>query len=281
MTDQTTTAFASRLARERADHPFPTAFRTWPERFTEASLGILFPHFAQQDLTDAHALDASIENLRGCVEETVGALNHPTLRSASVASAFVEGLEEIYDALHADAQALFENDPAAESIDQVIFSYPGFYATAIYRLANSLHRLGVPLLPRMVSEQAHTRCGIDIHPAAQIGRSFFIDHGTGIVVGESAVIGDRVKLYQGVTLGAHQVHKRLAGTKRHPTIEDDVVIYAHATILGDIVIGSRSIIGGNVWVTEGVPPNSVVAIRNTVRSKAAEVSQSSIAEFSI
>jgi serine O-acetyltransferase len=269
--------FADRLARDHAAHRFPPAFRAWPNRFTDSALGVLFPHFATADAPAS--IEKRIASLQGCIRDAVGALGDPTLDAAQIASSFVEGLERIYDALLADAQALLENDPAAESIDQVIFSYPGFYATAIYRLAHSLHRLGVPLLPRMLSEHAHDRCGVDIHPAAQIGHPFFIDHGTGIVIGESAIIGDRVKLYQGVTLGAHQVHKRLAGTKRHPTIEDDVVVYAHATILGDITIGAQSVIGGNTWITEGVPPHSVVTIRNTVRKS--DPTLTTVPEFSI
>lgn len=269
--------FADRLARDHAAHRFPPAFRGWPNRFTDSALGVLFPHFAT---ADAPALIGErIASLERCIRDAVEGLGDTTLDAAQIARAFVEGLERIYDALLADAQALLENDPAAESLDQVIFSYPGFYATAIYRLAHSLHRLGVPLLPRMLSEHAHDRCGVDIHPAAQIGHPFFIDHGTGIVIGESAIIGDRVKLYQGVTLGAHQVHKRLAGTKRHPTIEDDVVVYAHATILGDITIGAKSVIGGNTWITEGVPPHSVVTIRNTVRQTAPTLT--TVPEFSI
>ncbi|MGV3615593.1 MAG: serine O-acetyltransferase EpsC [Fimbriimonas sp.] len=270
--------FATRLARVHAEHRYPPAFRSWPQRFTDSALGILFPHFATTD--GSAGIERRIEDLEGCIRDAVTALQNPALEAASIAASFTAGLERIYDELLADAQALLENDPAAESLDQVIFSYPGFYATAIYRLAHSLHRLGVPLLPRMLSEHAHDRCGIDIHPAAQIGRSFFIDHGTGIVIGESAIIGDRVKLYQGVTLGAHQVHKRLAGTKRHPTIEDDVVVYAHATILGDITIGTRSVIGGNTWITEGVPPHSVVAIRNTVR-RTTDPTQTTVPDFSI
>lgn len=269
--------FAERLTRVHAAHRFPAAFHAWPSRFSDDALGTLFPHFAAEDAPAS--IEDRIAILEVRVRDAVAALGRPELNDSAIAAAFVEGLEGIYDALLADAQALLENDPAAESLDQVIFSYPGFYATAIYRLAHSLHRLGVPLLPRMLSEHAHDRCGVDIHPAAQIGHSFFIDHGTGIVVGESAIIGNRVKLYQGVTLGAHQVHKRLAGTKRHPTIEDDVVVYAHATILGDITIGAKSVIGGNTWITEGVPPHSVVTIRNTVRKS--DPTHTTVSEFSI
>ena len=158
-----------------------------------------------------------------------------------------------------DAQAIYDGDPAAHSIDEVILAYPGFFATAVYRLAHQLQGCEVPLVPRVLTETAHRDTGIDIHPAARIGSSFAIDHGTGIVIGETAVLGARVKLYQGVTLGALSVDKHMARTKRHPTIGDDVVIYANATILGgETVIGDGSRIGGNVWLTRSVPAKSVV-----------------------
>ena len=154
---------------------------------------------------------------------------------------------------------------AAESVDEVISAYPGFRAIAIYRIAHEFYRMGVPLFPRILTESAHQRTGIDIHPGATIGRSFFIDHGTGIVVGETTTIGDSVKIYQGVTLGALSVDKTLASSKRHPTIEDNVVIYSNATILGGTtVIGHDSVIGGNVWLTESVPPYSVVYHKSEV-----------------
>jgi serine O-acetyltransferase len=267
---------ATRLATVRREHPFPAAFRSWPERFTSETLSLLFPHFEHEELDPPKA----IADLRVCVEETVADLGEVGIDPAEVADAFVASLAGVYEALLLDAKALFDGDPAAESLDQVIFSYPGFYAVAVYRLAHELCRLGVPLLPRMVSEFAHSRSGIDIHPAAKIGCPFTIDHGTGVVIGETAVIGSRVKMFHGVTLGAHQVHKRLAGTKRHPTIEDDVVIYAHATILGDIVIGAGSVIGGNTWITAGVPPNSVVSSRNPVR-RPSEPIEHAITDFSI
>ena len=149
--------------------------------------------------------------------------------------------------------------PAAQGLSEIISSYPGFYATALYRLAHALHQRGLPRLPRLLSEYAHQRTGIDIHPGARIGAAFCIDHGTGLVIGETAIIGANVQIYQGVTLGALSVTKGLQGTKRHPTIEDHVVIYAGATILGgSTVIGAHSIIGGNVWLTESVPSHSRV-----------------------
>ena len=165
----------------------------------------------------------------------------------------------MYEALLKDAEAILQFDPAAESIEEVLVAYPGFYATAVYRLSNILWRHGVKILPRVFAEYAHSKTGIDIHPGATIGSSFFIDHGTGVVIGESAVIGNHVKIYQGVTLGALSVNKDQAKSKRHPTIEDNVVIYSGATILGgDTVIGENSVIGGNVWLTNSVLPQSIV-----------------------
>ena len=161
--------------------------------------------------------------------------------------------------LQLDAQAIEANDPAASNLEEVVAVYPGFYAIGVYRLAHVLLGLGVPLLPRMFTEHAHSLTGIDIHPGAQISESFFIDHGTGVVIGETTEIGKNVKIYQGVTLGALSVAKSLAQHKRHPTIEANVVIYANATILGGrTVIGHDSVIGGNAWLTKSVPPHSQV-----------------------
>ncbi|MBS1705603.1 MAG: serine acetyltransferase [Armatimonadetes bacterium] len=165
-----------------------------------------------------------------------------------------------------DAQAILDSDPAAENLDEVIFAYPGFFANAVYRIAHVFHEAGVEIFPRLLTEFGHHRTGIDIHPGAKIGRRFVIDHGTGVVIGATTVIGDDVKIYQGVTLGAMSVSKDLAAVKRHPTIEDSVVIYSNATILGgQTVVGSNSVIGGNVWLTESVPANSVVTRRSEVK----------------
>ena len=181
---------------------------------------------------------------------------------------FFEKVPFIYDELQKDAAEILKFDPAAESIEEVLVAYPGFYATAVYRFSHQLWKQGVKLIPRLFSECAHCKTGIDIHPGAQIGESFFIDHGTGIVIGETSVIGNRVKIYQGVTLGALSVSKEVAKMKRHPTIEDDVVIYSGATILGgDTVIGHDSVIGGNVWLTHSLLPNSIVYHKSEVSIK--------------
>ncbi len=181
---------------------------------------------------------------------------------------FFEQLPANYDLLIEDAHAILNSDPAAKTIEEVISTYPGFFATFVYRMAHLLCRQQCILLSRFFTEYAHSKTGIDIHPAAKIGRSFSIDHGTGIVIGETTVIGDYVKIYQGVTLGALNVSKSIASTKRHPTIEDGVVIYAGATILGgSTIVGTGSIIGGNVWLTYSVPANSVVYHKSEVHVK--------------
>ena len=181
---------------------------------------------------------------------------------------FIAQLPDIYNSLMKDARAICDFDPASASIEEVIITYPGFFAIAAYRIAHAIKNLGVPIVPRLISEYAHSVTGIDINPGAEIGESFFIDHGTGVVIGETSVIKNNVKIYQGVTLGALQVRKDLAATKRHPTVEDNVIIYANATILGgETVIGKGSIIGGNVWITSSVPENSLVYHTNEIKIK--------------
>jgi len=178
---------------------------------------------------------------------------------AKVSEAFFRRLPAVHDALIEDAEAILQFDPAATCLEEVIATYPGFQAISVYRIAHCLHQLQVPLLPRVFSEYVHGKTGIDIHPSASIGRAFFIDHGTGVVIGATAVIGNNVKLYQGVTLGALHVDKSLADIKRHPTIEDNCIIYANSTILGgETVVGHSSVIGGNAWLTSSVQPYSIV-----------------------
>ncbi|MBP7765990.1 MAG: serine acetyltransferase [Deltaproteobacteria bacterium] len=184
-------------------------------------------------------------------------------RGREIALIMLEAVSELRGLLAGDVRAAFEGDPAATCHDEIIFSYPGIYAMSVYRVAHKLYDLQVPLLPRIMTEHAHSVTGIDIHPGAVIGERFVIDHGTGVVIGETARIGRNVRVYQGVTLGALSLPKdagdRLRGKKRHPAIEDDVIIYSGATILGgDTVIGARSVIGGNVWITESVPPDTTV-----------------------
>ncbi len=182
-----------------------------------------------------------------------------------LALCFLEKVPDIRIALSLDIRAAYEGDPAAKSYDEIIFSYPGLYAIAVYRIAHELYLLDVPMIPRIMTEHAHSISGIDIHPGATIGKSFVIDHGTGVVIGETCEIGNDVRIYQGVTLGALSLPKEavaeLKGKKRHPTIEDDVIIYANATILGgDTVVGKGSVIGGNVWLTNSIPANTKVIL---------------------
>jgi len=183
-------------------------------------------------------------------------------RCTKVWDEYVASLPEILRKLNLDALAIFKNDPAARSLEEVYLAYPGFFAIAIYRLSHELYKKGFPIVPRLMTEYAHQITGVDINPGAHIGEHFFIDHATGIVIGETAVIKDHVKLYQGVTLGALSVDKDMSDIKRHPTIENGVTIYANATILGgDTTIGEQSTIGGNVWLTTSVPPYSLVSHR--------------------
>jgi serine O-acetyltransferase len=183
-----------------------------------------------------------------------------------VSLAFLESVPKLRKILATDVAAAFAGDPAAQSTDEIIFSYPGIFSLMVYRVAHKLHALGVPLLPRIMTEYAHSVTGIDIHPGAVIGEGFVIDHGTGVVIGETTIIGKNVRIYQGVTLGALSLPMdagdRFRGLKRHPTIEDDVIIYSGATILGgETVIGARSVIGGNVWLTDSVPPDTKVVMK--------------------
>ncbi|MET3034692.1 serine O-acetyltransferase EpsC [Chryseobacterium sp. NRRL B-14859] len=181
---------------------------------------------------------------------------------------FFLALPDIFNSLVLDAESILEFDPATESLAEILLSYPGFFATYVYRISHQLWIQQVKVLPRVISEYAHSRTGVDIHPGAEIGSHFFIDHGTGIVIGETAVIGHHVKVYQGVTLGALSVAKELANQKRHPSIEDHVIIYSGATILGgNTTIGKDSIIGGNVWITQNVPANSLVYNKSEIKIK--------------
>ncbi len=211
---------------------------------------------------DEDALRAELPDLADRLIRLLRALPLPDeVTSEWVAARFLERLPEIRRRVAEDLEAAFQGDPAAKSLAEVLVAHPGLHALALHRLAHELHALGVPLVPRIIAERAHADTGIDIHPGARIGRSFFVDHGTGVVIGESSEIGDRVRIYQGVTLGAlsPRLGQSIRGKKRHPTLEDDVTIYPGATILGgETVIGRGSVIGGNAYVTRSVPPDSRV-----------------------
>jgi len=229
-------------------------------KFFEDLLGALFADFTQLAHLSEDQFEALLETLQ---IELVRILRHNPTRGVvdapQLAEDFFQALPVIFDKLQEDVTAMFEGDPAAKTRNEVVRSYPGFYAIAAYRMAHHLHTLGVPGIPRIITEHAHSKTGIDIHPAAKIGEHFCIDHGTGVVIGETSVIGNHVKIYQGVTLGALSVNKEDAEKKRHPTLEDRVVIYAGATILGgETVIGHDSVVGGNVWLTRSVAPHSKV-----------------------
>lgn len=257
------------LMGRRADHCFPLNLRTLAREFAEDVLAILFPHYSTTQRCDSDEVADEIERLEGILQQLLVDLA-PRYEppSPGVIEMFLDRLPTIYQSTLLDAKAIAQGDPAAANLDEVILCYPGFYGIAVHRIAHELWKLQYPLLPRLLSEHAHHRTGIDIHPGATIGRSFFIDHGTGVVVGETAEIGNGVKLYQGVTLGALAVSKSMAHSKRHPTIGDNVVIYANATILGgNTEVGHDSIVGGNAWVTESIPPFSIVGRNSEVRAR--------------
>ena len=222
-------------------------------------LALLFPERAERALPSADAVAAGLHQFRDNLAQLLAQVPRLPFPAVALADEFTAQLPVLRAALLRDATAILASDPAAQGLAEIISSYPGFYATALYRLAHALHERGLPRLPRLLSEYAHQRTGIDIHPGATIGAAFCIDHGTGLVIGETAIIGANVQVYQGVTLGALSVTKGLQGTKRHPTIEDQVVIYAGATILGGSTVeGADSIVGGNGWLTESVPSHSRV-----------------------
>lgn len=231
--------------------------------FTEELINYLFPvtddpeMFLEHHESELYKLTEHFAELLKSVD-TSGKLD-----KEQISNKFFDSLLCVKDLLIKDAQLILDFDPAASSFEEVILTYPGFYAILVHRLAHIMYLAKVPLIPRFMSEYAHSKTGIDINPGATIGSPFFIDHGTGVVIGETAVIGNNVKIYQGVTLGAIAVRKDDAQTKRHPTIEDNVIIYAGSTILGgNTSIGHDSIIGGNTWLTQSVPPFSVVYHKN-------------------
>jgi serine O-acetyltransferase len=259
--------FAEKLFNLRKKPSCYLPNRNSVQQFAEELLALLFPHFSKRHF-DSHK---DVENELRTLEKNLCKIIEPLKDGSETlakeyAQKFFLQIPAIHEKLMMDAEAIFLGDPAAANIDEVILTYPGFYAIAVYRIAHEFYVLNIPYFPRVLTEYAHRRTGIDIHPGAGIGKSFFIDHGTGIVIGETTEIGDNVKIYQGVTLGALSVSKELAHSKRHPTIEDNTVIYSGATILGgDTIIGHNSIIGGNVWLTSSVEPYSIVYHKSEVK----------------
>ena len=238
----------------------PVPIQSEIQQFAAGIQHILFPHFDQHSFQTKNELATYLNNIDSIALKSIGR-EGPELEKIAreVLDQLAQFLPELQMTLQKDAEFIHEGDPAARSTDEVIASYPGFQAILFHRVAHFFWNHSLESFARALSEHAHRKTGIDIHPGARIASPFFIDHGTGIVIGETTVIGERVKLYQGVTLGALSVEKTLASTKRHPTIEDDVVIYASATILGgDTVIGKGSVIGGNVWLTNSIPAHSTV-----------------------
>jgi serine O-acetyltransferase len=252
-------SFLERLRAARAAHTLPPGVSALAREFVDAVLALLFPHFAPARRADPVQVCDDHARAHERLVALLSAHASAAPRAEALADAFFERVPALYEAMLEDAAATYQADPAARTLDEVIATYPGFLALACYRMAHQLHGQGVDLLPRVITELAHRDTGIDIHPGARIGRALSIDHGTGIVIGETTMIGDRVRLYQGVTLGALSVSKDAAHSKRHPTLEEDVIVYANATILGgETVVGAGSVIGGNVWLTHSVPPGSVV-----------------------
>jgi serine O-acetyltransferase len=252
------TAFYQQLYKKQLNKeavPSNEVIAAWAQRL----ICLLYPELSLFSYTSVAEMEEESERLQKDLVGILDATNAcKNCDDDKVAKSFFKDLPELFRILNTDIEALLDGDPAARSEFEIIRAYPGFYALCFYRIAHALFKLDVPLLPRILTEYAHSKTGIDIHPAAQIGEYFFIDHGTGIVVGETAKIGNHVKLYQGVTLGAMSIDKSMAYTKRHPTVEDNVLIYSGATILGgETVIGHNSIVGGNVWLTKSIPPWSL------------------------
>jgi serine O-acetyltransferase len=274
--------FAKTLKERRDDHSLGFQLKKGTQEFVDNVLAVLFPHFCKESFFTLEEIKSRLVLLeRDLKRLLIPILKDTSLNLNEIAVHFMDVLPSIHDKLWLDAEAITSGDPAAESVDEVILAYPGFTAIAYYRLAHEFYLMHVPIFPRLITEYAHQMTGIDIHPGANIGSSFAIDHGTGIVIGESSIIGSNVKMYQGVTLGALSVDKKFAKSKRHPTIEDDVVIYAQAIILGgETIVGRKSVIGGNVWLTASVPPYSSVYQESKVTVRPKEVTGAPI-DFSI
>jgi len=252
-------AFASRLSQFNSGYCADVPSKALSQQFIDNLIHALFP-IRQNCAVDEEEIAIELDRSAVKLRELLYTIRQTLDRSPDeVVEAFFSRLPEAFEQLAADADAVTRYDPAASCVEEIILCYPGYFAITVYRMAHILYALKVPVLPRILAEYAHQITGIDIHPGAQIASPFFIDHGTGIVIGETSSIGKEVRIYQGVTLGALSVEKSMANTKRHPTIEDHVVIYAGSTILGgNTVIGHHTVVGGNTWITESIPPHSVV-----------------------
>ena len=237
-------------------------------KFLDNLVNTLFPIRKNCEF-NKEVIASELDSLAGELEELLYSFSKSLDRTPSdLVDDFFTRVPGAFEELSCDALAITRLDPAASCLEEIILCYPGFYAITVYRMAHILYKLKIPVLPRIMGEYAHEKTGIDIHPGAQIDSPFFIDHGTGIVIGETAHIGKEVRIYQGVTLGAVTVEKHMANTKRHPTIEDHVVIYAGSTILGgNTVVGHHTVVGGNTWITESILPHSVVYRNHRVEVK--------------
>lgn len=246
------------LQKHKSSEKFPPT--SMVSNFTTQLLLVLFPEQCKNRWQEYSELEGKFSALCKDLSAILDTFSDRLdIDVDETAQKFWDEVPEIYRLLLTDVKAIMDGDPAATSEYEVIRAYPGFYAIFFYRVAHTLYKLKIPVVPRVITEYAHSKTGIDIHPGATIGEYFFIDHGTGIVIGETVVIGDRVKMYQGVTLGALSVAKNMANTKRHPTVESGVVIYSGATILGgETIVGKGSIIGGNVWLTKSIPENTTI-----------------------
>ena len=249
------------LFKKKYQNKCPHLCRKQMINFMIDCLHLLFPQMGNTHYKNQEELEQKISSLKEDLKFIYKCLSKEIESPAEICFSsideFFESLLDIEEVLAADANFMADEDPASKGVNEVIICYPGFFAICIHRIAHFFYQKQIPLFPRILSEYAHERTGIDIHPGAKIASPFFIDHGTGIVIGETTQIGKFCKIYQGVTLGALSVEKNLSGVKRHPTIEDHCLLYANATILGgETVIGRNSVIGGNVWITKSIPENS-------------------------
>jgi serine O-acetyltransferase len=260
--------FAKRLSQFYSKNYTDVPSKELSQQFVEILIHALFP-IRQNCAVEEGEIAVELDRAALKLKEILYSVRKTLDRTPDeVVDAFFAKLPDVFEQLAQDADAVMRFDPAASCVEEIILCYPGFYAITVYRTAHILYQLNVPVLPRFLAEHAHQITGIDIHPGAQIDSPFFIDHGTGIVIGETARIGKEVRIFQGVTLGALTVERSMANTKRHPTIEDHVVIYAGSTILGgDTVIGHHTVVGGNTWITESIVPHSVVYRNHRVEVK--------------